>query len=179
MEGVREKEAVTTNYLPKKHTKTGCCSLTFIGSIRLKPAAEVHVSSPRRATPRHAARSPRLALACRAPRFISTTTPQPRSPARAHLASPTHPAMKNDDDVESPLLAAAADADHHDVDNSHPAAGSSFALACAVAASLTSIIYGYSNLPKSQIDPLAAAAPPWPLIAKVFLFFLVRAQIGA
>jgi hypothetical protein len=87
--------------------------------------------------------------------------------------------MKNDDDVESPLLAAAADADHHDVDNSHPAAGSSFALACAVAASLTSIIYGYSNLPKSQIDPLAAAAPPWPLIAKVFLFFLVRAQIGA
>uniref|UniRef100_A0A0E0BTA3 Major facilitator superfamily (MFS) profile domain-containing protein n=1 Tax=Oryza glumipatula TaxID=40148 RepID=A0A0E0BTA3_9ORYZ len=53
--------------------------------------------------------------------------------------------MKNDDDVESPLLAAAADADHHNVDNSHPAAGSSFALACAVAASLTSIIYGYNR----------------------------------
>uniref|UniRef100_A0A0E0FCI7 Major facilitator superfamily (MFS) profile domain-containing protein n=1 Tax=Oryza meridionalis TaxID=40149 RepID=A0A0E0FCI7_9ORYZ len=51
--------------------------------------------------------------------------------------------MKNDD-VESPLLAAAAAADDHH-DNNHPAAGSSFALACAVAASLTSIIYGYNR----------------------------------
>uniref|UniRef100_A0A0E0MMW6 Major facilitator superfamily (MFS) profile domain-containing protein n=1 Tax=Oryza punctata TaxID=4537 RepID=A0A0E0MMW6_ORYPU len=52
--------------------------------------------------------------------------------------------MKNDD-VESPLLAAAAADDDHDVDDNHPAAGSSFALACAVAASLTSIIYGYNR----------------------------------
>ncbi|KAF0888251.1 hypothetical protein E2562_013701 [Oryza meyeriana var. granulata] len=50
--------------------------------------------------------------------------------------------MNKDDDVESPLLAAAGD---HDDPSSSAAAGSSFALACALVASLTSIIYGYNR----------------------------------
>uniref|UniRef100_A0A0D9XZS9 Major facilitator superfamily (MFS) profile domain-containing protein n=1 Tax=Leersia perrieri TaxID=77586 RepID=A0A0D9XZS9_9ORYZ len=53
-------------------------------------------------------------------------------------------AHKNGDaDVEAPLLAAAASDD--DNPSSSAAAGSSFALACTLAASLASIIYGYNR----------------------------------
>ncbi|KAL5206000.1 hypothetical protein ABZP36_034209 [Zizania latifolia] len=53
---------------------------------------------------------------------------------------------KDDDDLESPLLPAAAGASpDDDGEVMSSAAGSSFALACALVASATSIIYGYNR----------------------------------
>ncbi|KAL5225399.1 hypothetical protein ABZP36_012038 [Zizania latifolia] len=51
--------------------------------------------------------------------------------------------MKEEGDLESPLLPAAAAGDDDGVTSS--AAGSSFALACALVTSVTSVIYGYNR----------------------------------